>query len=91
MDSVAGISDWVELAHQLDVDPAKLTELRQCGKREELLMFWAQKDERASWEKLVGALHRMDEPLVAKKIEEKYMDLPPPAPVEGMNHFTVLM
>lgn len=43
VDSVAGISDWVELAHQLDVDPAKLTELRQCGKREELLMFWAKK------------------------------------------------
>ena len=88
MDSVADVTDWVELGHQLDVDPVKLTELQQCGRssescREELLIFWARKDERASWEKLVRALDRMDEHLASQKIKEKYMASPPPL-VEGI-------
>ena len=77
VDAVADVSEWEELACQIDLDLGKLDELQQSGKspdrcKKELLCYWVSKDPRASWTKLSQALERMKKMVIAQMIKEKY-------------------
>ena len=77
VDAIADVSEWEELACQIDLDLGKLHELQQSGKspdqcKKELLRYWIDKDKRASWTKLSQALERMKKVEIAQMIKEKY-------------------
>ena len=77
VDAVADVSEWEELACQIDLDLGKLHELQQSDKspdrcKKELLRYWIEKDKRASWTKLSQALERMKKAEIAQTIKEKY-------------------
>lgn len=76
-DAVADVSEWEDLACQLDVDLTKLNELQQSSQsadqcKKELLQFWVKKDKRASWTRLSQALERMRLTEIVLMIKEKY-------------------
>ena len=70
------MADWKSLGIELDIDPAKLSEIeRNYDKRVNdcrmsMVEFWVNSDTSASWNKLATALEAIFQNVKAKEVRE---------------------
>ena len=86
--AVSSIEKWQELGHHLNIDPEKLSNLFKSGRngvecRDEMMTYWEEHDEGASWEKLARALSRMGENQLAQKIINEHTNTPTHSSTDG--------
>lgn len=78
LNALKGVSDWVELGIQLDVEMQQIKEIEDQYRysprcKIELLGYWLTNEHEPSWDKLVTALKNMDKRSIARKITTRFL------------------
>ena len=86
------VTDWFSLGIQLDIKPCTLKSIQcnglsQDNCRQEMFHIWLRSDPNASWEALLGALHKMEYRRLAQSVEHNYVNVYKAQNEQGMLKF----